>query len=143
MNGRQLRSTGTTRRPSAATVVAKKKRRMATLTAASKDQQSNVSRKHLSMLARLTPRGTKPSAFVKKAKKMPLDGKSLRGRNVSCSSDEEEDDEEEEEGTEDKKEAKSEVDKVSKEIKKPAAATATSEVKKPESVKKEPASYAG
>ena len=153
MNGpRQLRSAGTSRRPSAATVVAKKKRRMATLTAASKDQQSNVSRKHLSMLARLTPRGTKPSAFVKKAKKMPLEGKSLRGRNVSVSSEEEQEESEEEKDSKDKKEVQkvpakevkkpdadakkpsNETKKPSNEVKKPSV-----EVKKPESVKKEPA----
>ena len=153
MNGpRQLRSAGTSRRPSAATVVAKKKRRMATLTAASKDQQSNVSRKHLSMLARLTPRGTKPSAFVKKAKKMPLEGKSLRGRNVSVSSEEEQEESEEEKDSKDKKEVEkvpakevkkpdAEAKKPSNEAKKPSIEVKKSsvEVKKPESVKKEPA----
>lgn len=166
MNGpRQLRSAGTSRRPSAATVVAKKKRRMATLTAASKDQQSNVSRKHLSMLARLTPRGTKPSAFVKKAKKMPLEGKSLRGRNVSVSSEEEQEESEEEKDSKDKKEVEkvpakevkkpdaeakkpsNEAKKPSNEAKKPNEVKKPSnevkkpsvEVKKPESVKKEPA----
>ena len=153
MNGpRQLRSAGTSRRPSAATVVAKKKRRMATLTAASKDQQSNVSRKHLSMLARLTPRGTKPSAFVKKAKKMPLEGKSLRGRNVSVSSEEEQEESEEEKDSKDKKEVEKvpakEVKKPDAEVKKPDAEAkkpsnevkkSSVEVKKPESVKKEPA----
>jgi hypothetical protein len=153
MNGpRQLRSAGTARRPSAATVVAKKKRRMATLTAASKDQQSNVSRKHLSMLARLTPRGTKPSAFVKKAKKMPLEGKSLRGRNVSVSSEEEQEESEEEKDFKDKKEVEklpakevkkpdAEAKKPSNEAKKPLneVKKPSVEVKKPESVKKEPA----
>ncbi len=81
----------TKRKPSAAAIIAKRKTRMATLTAASK---SRVSR----MLTRLTPRGTSSAAFVRKAKKMPMQGRrSLRGRDISVSSNEEEEEEEEEE----------------------------------------------
>jgi hypothetical protein len=80
----------TKRKPSAAAIMAKRKTRMATLTAAS----SRASR----MLTRLTPRGTTSAAFVKKAKKMPLEGRSLRGRDISASSDEEEEEEEDEVG---------------------------------------------
>ena len=97
VNGRQLRSVQNKRRPSAATVIAKQikqKRRITTLTAASKSKDLQSLSKSARMLQRLTPRGTKPAAFVKKAKKMPLEGKSLRGRNVSLSSDEEEEEEE-------------------------------------------------
>ncbi|TRY61383.1 hypothetical protein TCAL_01483 [Tigriopus californicus] len=71
----------TTRQPSAATLMAKRKSRMATFTAAS----SRVSR----MLTRLTPRGTSNDAFIKSTKKIPLNGRSLRGRDISASSEEE------------------------------------------------------
>ena len=67
----------------AAAIVAKK-RKMAVLAA------SNNSNR---MLTRLTPRGTSSAAFVRKAKKMPLEGRSLRGRDISVSSEEEEEDE--------------------------------------------------
>ena len=73
--------------PSAATLVAKRKTRMATLTAAS----SSVSR----MLTRLTPRGTSSAAFVRSTKKINLERRSLRGREISVSSDEEESEDEE------------------------------------------------
>lgn len=71
----------TTRQPSAATLMAKRKSRMATFNAAS----SRVSR----MLTRLTPRGTSNDAFIKSTKKIPLNGRSLRGRDISASSEEE------------------------------------------------------
>lgn len=64
----------------AAAIVAKK-RKMAVLAATNNSNR---------MLTRLTPRGTSSAAFVRKAKKMPLEGKSLRGRDISVSSDEEE-----------------------------------------------------
>ena len=73
----------TRKRPSAAAIIAKRKTRMATLQASASSQASR-------MLTRLTPRGTSNEAFVKKAKKMQLDGKSLRGRDIDVSSDEEE-----------------------------------------------------
>ena len=95
MNGKSLRSTtikSTIKKPSAATIIAKQKRRIATLNATSK----NASR----MLTRLTPRGTSSAAFVRKAKKMDMDGKSLRGRNISLSSEEEEENNEMEAVTE-------------------------------------------
>ena len=71
------------KRPSAAAIIAKRKTRIATLTASASTRNSR-------MLARLTPRGTASDVFVKKAKKMHLDGKSLRGRDISVSSEEEE-----------------------------------------------------
>ena len=78
----------TKRRPSAAAIIAKRKTRMATMRTAvvSSANNSKTSR----MLERLTPRGTKAKNFVKKAKRMNLDGKSLRGRDISVSSEEEE-----------------------------------------------------
>ncbi len=89
----------TTRKPSAAALVARRKTRMATLTAAS----SRVSR----MLTRLTPRGTSSAAFVRSTKKMPLAGRSLRGRDISLSSEEEEEDEDEDKKTPPKRRLKS------------------------------------
>ena len=78
--------------PSAATLVAKRKTRMATLTAAS----SSVSR----MLTRLTPRGTSSAAFVRSTKKINLENRrSLRGREISVSSDEEDEDEDDDQET--------------------------------------------
>ena len=86
-----LRSVQSTiKKPSAASIIAKQKRRMATLNAASKNSSQLSSR----MLTRLTPRGTSSAAFVRKAKKMPMEGKSLRGRKIDVSSEEEESEEE-------------------------------------------------
>ena len=47
---------------------------------------------------RLTPRGTSSAAFVRSTKKINLERRSLRGREISVSSDEEEEDDEDEEG---------------------------------------------
>ena len=46
----------------------------------------------------MTPRGTSSAAFVRSTKKINLERRSLRGREISVSSDEEEDDEDEEGG---------------------------------------------
>ncbi len=73
------------RKPSAATLVAKRKTRMATLTAAS----SRVSR----MLTRLTPRGTTSAAFVRSTRNISMAGRSLRGRDISVSSEDEDSEE--------------------------------------------------
>ena len=75
-----------TRKPSAAAIVAKRKTRMATLTTA-------ASRRVSRMLSRLTPRGTSSAKFVKSTlrKTLPLERqRSLRGRDISLSSEEEE-----------------------------------------------------
>merc|ERR1711981_730338 len=78
-----------TRKPSAAAIVARRKTRMATLTTAASSRASR-------MLTRLTPRGTSSANFVKTTlrKSLPLERqRSLRGRDISLSSEEEEDDE--------------------------------------------------
>ena len=75
-----------TRKPSAAAIVARRKTRMATLTTAASNRVSR-------MLSRLTPRGTSSAKFVKSTlrKNLPMDRqRSLRGRDISLSSEEEE-----------------------------------------------------
>ena len=70
--------------PSAASIVARRKTRMATLQAVTKDMSKR-------MLTRLTPRGTSNANFLKTIRTKPLNsGHSLRGRDVSVSTDEEE-----------------------------------------------------
>ena len=85
-----------TRKPSAAAIVAKRKTRMATLTTA-------ASRRVSRMLTRLTPRGTSSATFVKSTlrKTKPMERqRSLRGRDISLSSEDEENDEDGSEGDE-------------------------------------------
>ena len=100
-----------TRKPSVAAIVAKRKTRMATLTTAA---SSRVSR----MLTRLTPRGTSSATFVKSTlrKTLPMERqRSLRGRDISLSSEEEEEDDENasEEGDEDNEERRKKSQKTS------------------------------
>ena len=92
-----------TRKPSAAAIIAKRKTRMATLTTAT---SSRVSR----MLSRLTPRGTSSAKFVKSTlrKSLPLERqRSLRGRDISLSSEEEEESEDDESDEDEDKDQKS------------------------------------
>lgn len=59
------------------------------------------------MLTRLTPRGTSSATFVRNARKIPMEsGRSLRGREVSISSEEEEEEEDEDEDEDDEDEEK-------------------------------------
>ena len=75
--------------PSSASIVARRKTRMATLAAVTK----GMSKK---MLTRLAPRGTSNANFIKNIRTKPVNSaRSLRGREVSVSTDEEEDEEEE------------------------------------------------
>merc|ERR1712141_310307 len=88
-----------TRKPSAAAIVAKRKTRMATLTTA-------ASRRVSRMLSRLTPRGTSSAKFVKSTlrKTLPLERqRSLRGRDISLSSEEEEEVNDDDDDSDDEK----------------------------------------
>ena len=87
-SGQALKSVVKPKPSSRAAAIVAKKRKMA------------VKASNSRMLMRLTPRGTSSAAFVRKAKKMPLEGKSLRGRDISLSSEEEEesDDQQQQQG---------------------------------------------
>jgi hypothetical protein len=78
------------------------------------------------MLTRLTPRGTSSAAFVKKTRALQLSTcRSLRGRDISVSSEEEEDDDDEDEDDEDddEKEGDKESDNKADKKKKTSAST--------------------
>ena len=87
-----LRGTRRTRASSQGlkTLKSKPKQTTATSIAAKKRKMAVLKASNSRMLARLTPRGTSSAAFVRKVKKMPLEGKSLRGRDISLSSEEDE-----------------------------------------------------